>query len=309
MTTFPPHPKQIVHKASSRVSIGHKYDEAHDFWLVFDHYGSNGLYSFFEWRLAANAGESVDPASLERSALLQGEGSDWIGPYIVEAVNVPDAKPAFTGGNHAFDGGVGGSATARTISVDVVADGKPVADGACVPCSEAVIVAVNEVQGFNTKKENGTGDAVLRETVEFTIACGTVKVRHRMEMLTDVCIHKYYGLQTVNSLWSGEVQYGTDTSCSEPLPSFGANDSGPKSEHPDIDRFLIRSPDGRHEVLAWLDRSVGLGRLDWLADFLPVAFTMNYGKTYFNLINGTRPIFRIGDVLAWCGGYSFRSSR
>lgn len=300
--------EMFLHKSGSRVSIGHKYDSWHDFWLVFDYYGSNKIYSFFEWRIASNRDKTIDGDSLYRSALLQGEGSDWIGPIIVEALEFPSAPATFTGGNHAFDGGVNGSATSYTMNIDILMDGKHVKDDVSHSCSEVVIRVTNEVQAFNTKKEDGSGDAVLRETVIFIIRCGTVKVQHEMIMLKEAKIYKYYGLQTVNSFWNKKILYGDPHSLGHAFPSFGNNDSGRKSDHPEVDRFLIKSQDGKHEVLAWLDRDIGLGKLEWLSDELPVAFTMNYGKSYFNLINGTQPIVRPGDVLHWSGGYIFRTS-
>ncbi|WP_019419635.1 DUF4855 domain-containing protein [Paenibacillus sp. OSY-SE] len=72
--------KQYVVKDGSNIKVAHKYNERYDMWLVFDHFGANKLHSFYEWRLSPNEGKEVSPDLKRASSVLQGEGSDWIGP-------------------------------------------------------------------------------------------------------------------------------------------------------------------------------------------------------------------------------------
>jgi hypothetical protein len=54
-----------------------------------------------------------------------------------------------------------------------------------------------------------------------------------------------------------------------------------------------------------LDTGFGLGNFENLSDDLPTIFTQNYGKTYFNLVNGIDKIIEKGDSIKWRGSYEF----
>lgn len=295
----------LAYKDGSRLIVSRKYDSANDLWIVMDHYGSNRLISFLEWRLAPNAELAPNPDFGRPTLLMQGEGSDWIGPYIAEASAGPtDCRKTFTGGNHAFDGNTGGTATARTVHYDVLADGTVIPERSAVRCDTVMLRTVNEVQGFNTKEEDGSGRAILRETVTYTFHAEKVRIHNRIEMLEDVIMHRYYGLQTVNRAWNGTVQYGiAERLYGEVYPVNTDSDSGAGLERRITDRICIRSRDEVHTLEALLDRSSGLGRAEWVADSLPIAFSKAYGKSYFNLVHGPSPRFGKGETLEWTGTY------
>ncbi|WP_202916143.1 hypothetical protein [Paenibacillus mesophilus] len=297
----------LAYKDGSRLIVSRKYDSANDLWIVMDHYGSNRLISFLEWRLAPNTEPAPNPDFGRPTLLMQGEGSDWIGPYIAEAASGPDdCRKTFTGGNHAFDGNTGGTATAKTVHCDVLADGTGIPERTAVLCETVILRTVNEVQGFNTKEEDGSGRAVMRETVTYSFHAGAVRIDNRIEMLEDVIMHRYYGLQTVNRAWNGTVQYGSaERLYGEAYPVNGDSDSGEGLGQRRTDRIRIRSRDRVHTVEAILDRSSGLGRTEWVADSLPIAFSKAYGKSYFNLVHGPSPRFGQGDTLEWTGTYRF----
>lgn len=297
----------LVYKDGSRLIVSRKYDSANDLWIVMDHYGSNRLIGFLEWRLAPNAGAKPDPDFGRPSIGCQGEGSDWIGPYIVEAAEGPaDCRRTFTGGNHAFDGNIGGTTTAVTSRCDVYADGADIAERTAISVDTVMLRTVNEVQGFNTKLEDGSGRAVLRETVTYTFVADSVRIHNRIEMLEDVTMHRYYGLQTVNRFWNGSVQYGSaGIAYGETYPVNGESDSGTGVHTRKTDRVRVVSADRLHALEACLDRSSGLGRAEYVSVDLPIAFSKAYGKSYFNLIHGPVPHFRAGDTLEWSGAYRF----
>ncbi|MDF2714226.1 MAG: hypothetical protein K0R28_1151 [Paenibacillus sp.] len=295
----------LAYKDGSRLIVSRKYDSANDLWIVMNHYGSNRLISFLEWRLAPNSESEPNPDFGRPTLLMQGEGSDWIGPYIAEAAAGPnDCRKTFTGGNHAFDGNTGGTATAKTVNYDVLADRTGISERTAVRCDTIMLRTVNEVQGFNTKEEDGSGRAIIRETVTYTFHAETVRIHNRIEMLEDVIMHRYYGLQTVNRAWNGTVQYGSaERLFGEAYPVNSDSDSGTGQERRMTDRIRIRSRDKIHTVEAHLDRSSGLGRAEWVADSLPIAFSKAYGKSYFNLVHGPSPRFGQGDTLEWTGTY------
>lgn len=246
------------------------------------------------------------------SSVLQGEGSDWIGPYIVKANESGNANGQdFTGGNHNYDGGIHSSPTARTVQYKVWADGVEVKDGQVIPNSKVTIQVVNYIQGYNTKQQDGGGREILKETVTYDIAGGQVRVNNEIEALEDVTFYKYYGLQSVNGAWNDEICYYAGDKLAARSSAAGYSGSGTKAEHPEVDKYVLRSSKqeaGQHHLLVWLDRDYGLGKLQYLADERPVVFTQDYGKTYFLQIVDTAPELRKGETFSWRGGYHFFSA-
>ncbi|WP_152669096.1 DUF4855 domain-containing protein [Paenibacillus sp. DMB20] len=303
--------RQYVVKCGSEITIAHKYNDFVDLWFVFDRFGANKLVSFKEWRLAENTGTDANPDMERPYTLLQGDVSDWIGPYIVRAnADGNGHPPSFTGGNHAYDGGNTGSATAVTESVQVWADGVELEEGKVVSSDEVKIRVVNLVQGYNTKLQDGTGRAVLKETVTYEISGGRVRVHNDIEALEDIIFETYYGLQTVNGAWNHTVRYYAGDREAASSPANVYSDSGTKTLNPDIDSFLLSSDDQggfRHMLRVQLDRQYGLGTLQHLAEDMPVVFTQNYGKTYFLQIKGTAPELKKGERFSWQGSYDFYS--
>lgn len=242
---------------------------------------------------------------------MQGDVSDWIGPYVVRAnADGNGHPPSFTGGNHAYDDGNTGSVTAITESVQVWADGVELEEGKVVSSDEVKIRVVNLVQGYNTKLEDGTGRAVLKETVTYEISGGRVRVHNDIEALEDITFETYYGLQTVNGAWNHTVRYYAGDREAASSPANVYSDSGTKALNPDVDSFLLSSDDQggfRHMLRVQLDRQYGLGTLQHLAEDMPVVFTQNYGKTYFLQIKGTTPELKKGERFSWQGSYDFYS--
>lgn len=303
--------QQYVVKCGNQITISHKYNDLYDLWFVFDRFGANKLISFYEWRLAENKGAEVSPDLERPSVLLQGDVSDWIGPYIVRAnANSTGYPPSFTGGNHAFDGGNTGSPTAVTDQFQVWADGVELKDGQVTANSKVNIQVVNYIQVYNTKLQDGTGRLVLKETVTYEIVGGQVRVHNEIEALEDVTFETYYGLQTVNGAWNDTVRYYAGEQEVAASSANGYSDSGTKAAHPDVDGFLLSSGELagiQHHLRVWLDRNYGLGSLQYLADDMPVVFTQDYGKTYFLQIKGNLPELKKGETFKWRGNYHFYS--
>ena len=69
----------------------------------------------------------------------------------------------FTGGNHDYLNGSGGSATGRTESVTLKVNGKEVDGDYEGYADEIDIYWTNYIQANNTKKEDGSGREVLKE--------------------------------------------------------------------------------------------------------------------------------------------------
>jgi len=310
----PADPMQYVLKQGSKVTIAHKYSSTDDLWIVFDHFGANRLYSFSQWRLAANDGERVNPDLNRASSVLQNALSDWIGPYYVKANRNGTGSSAeqFTGGAHAYNGNDTGSATARTVSVQVTADGVELQEGVVVPSDQVELRVVNRIQGYNTKLEDGRGREILQETIRYTVTGGRVQVHAEIEALEDVAITRYYGLQTVNYAWNGDIAYMAGDRVVSSSPVKANSDSGKLPDYPDIDWLLISSANEqpiRHRLEVRLDRSYGLGTMEHVAAHRPAAFTYEYGKSYFLQIMEKAYELPARKTISWRGSYRFYSTQ
>ncbi|UNK16188.1 DUF4855 domain-containing protein [Paenibacillus sp. N3/727] len=302
---------QYVVKEGSKLKIAHKYNSSNDMWIVFDHAGANKLYGMKEWRLSPNVNKDTSPDLARPSDMLQPDISDWIGPYIVGANQNGNGKGQdFTGGNHNYDGGENSSTTGRTIQYKVWVDGKELQDGKIISGGKVKIKVVNRIQGFNTKEQDGSGREILQETFTYEVEGGKVLVHTEIKPLEDITLYRYYGLQSVNGAWNHEIRYfdgETEVARSE---AGKYSDSGTKSQHPDVDKYLLSSAvkdANQHQLLVSLDRNYGLGQMQYLADDQPVVFTQEYGKSYFLQVFNKSAELKKGKKVGWRGEYHFFS--
>ncbi|MDF2716268.1 MAG: hypothetical protein K0R28_3193, partial [Paenibacillus sp.] len=131
-----------------------------------------------------------------------------------------------------------------------------------------------------------------------------------IEALEDITFYRYYGLQTVNQAWSGQVAYYAKDKVVSVNPGKIYSDSGKLSANPNVDQYVLISDDSkpmRHHLLAWLDRKYGIGTMEHVAAHRPASFTYEYGKTYFLQIVDTAPVLAKGKTFSWRGGYHFFS--
>ncbi|WP_430108744.1 hypothetical protein [Paenibacillus sp. B1-33] len=303
---------QYVLKNGSSLKIAHKYNSGNDMWIMFDHAGANHLYGMKEWRLSPNANKDTNADLARPSVILWPDISDWIGPYIVGANQNGNGKGQdFTGGNHNYDGGENSSTTGRTVRYKVWVDGKELQDGIVATGNKIKIEVVNRIQGFNTKEQDGSGREILQETVTYEVEGGKVQVHLDILPLEEITIYRYYGLQSVNGAWNNEVRYYAGTT--EVARSAGSkySDSGTKSQHPDVDIYLVSSAvqDGsQHQLLVTLDRNYGFGQLHYLAEDQPIVFTQDYGKSYFLQVYNKSAVLKKGGTASWQGSYHFFST-
>lgn len=173
--------------------------------------GGNNLFDFnsFAYKISDNAALS----DLESGfSLVTAGGTDWHAPFIVESVNNVDGdnisdgvyRVYFTGGNHQYNNSGGGStSTARLVSLAFFVDGKSVSDFRGY-CTNIRIEWVNNVQGYNTTKANGTGREILQERHIMELGGGEIKERIILTPLEDIKISLWYGVQAfaqnVNSI-------------------------------------------------------------------------------------------------------------
>ncbi len=226
--------------------------------------------------------------------------TDWVGPYMVEDLRNGFSKETaeFTGGWHGKKVGEDERPTAKSVSLSVVMDGDLAEPDEVYVCKEVVIETVNEINGFDTDYP------VLKEKVIYSVRGRMIHVQVVGEAMSDVRISRYYGFQSQNGFWTGNVSYIYEEGGGEVYPTnLDSQSSNKKKEK--INEVLLTAPDDKYNLKLRLDNTVGLGKLVYLGDDVPLVFTKGYGKTYFNLVNGIDLVLSEGETYSWEGTYIF----
>lgn len=173
-------------------------------------YGNRSLFIDFNKR-GPNQLPDFTQINVDNTTLYGGS-TDWIAPYIIAAKANIDGDDIthhyFTGGNHNYNntGDSTGSATGRNISLQYYADGELLSDGDSGQCNEIQIVWINRIQGYNTRKEDGSGREILEETHVLVFDGVTACVTADIVPLEDVEIETWYGLHANVTNWPS-IQY------------------------------------------------------------------------------------------------------
>jgi hypothetical protein len=120
--------------------------------------------------------------------------------------------------------------------------------------------------------------------------------------IDDICIWTYYGLQAQSGPWDSSVEYNNGI-------RFGAgmcSDSGAIGIANKANVFTLNSDKKVHKLICSLDNNVGLGSQECILDCLPSIFTIQYGKTYFNLVSCKNKYLKAGEYVNWKGSYEFK---
>lgn len=290
-----------------RVEVFIRYNSNSYMCIRFRKGGVNSIMGIGEMYLVrTNGSEILGFTDISTKSIKFNRAStDWISPYIVRAIEGPLGKyPKFTGGWHGGNGDRTGRPTGKTVDYRVIANGKEITEEKVIKARKIEIIVRNHIQGYNTKEEDGMSRDIVEEVVRYTINENKINVNLEILALEDIVIERYYGLQTYNLPWNGTLTYGDSN---ENIMVFTESNSGKKSINPDVNFFTITSRDGEHQLQGWLDSNKGLGNLEFLSEDKPIIFTRNYGKTYFNLINGIIKPMKKNEKANWSGGYRFKN--
>ncbi|MFY4685290.1 hypothetical protein [Bacillus anthracis] len=238
-------------------------------------------------------------------SLILGSTTDWIGPYIVKAVNNgdPDAKRIFTGGTHSTENTNNtGKPTASTVRAEVYCDNKRLTStGKYEKVNKVDVFVKNHIMGYNTI---GTGRYILEENIHYIVdaVAGTINVEVHTVALEDIVIETYYGMQCrhnyFNSLDFVMGQYN------DPQPIGNEIDSGPKSQYL-VDTVVFTKNNSSTTMKMVMDNTIGLGLRDNVPDSSPCAHTTGTTKSYFDLISKDTPLPQYKKTL-WKGYYEFK---
>jgi len=226
--------------------------------------------------------------------------SDMHSPFTIKAVNNADGDDVdnhtYTGGNHNYGdtGTTDYSATARNLSFDMYADGQLLSNGDYGLATELMVKWVNRVQGYNTKKSDGTGREIIEErhTILFDGVNWTSTVE--LEPLEDVVIENYYGYQCPVSSYPNIHMVGA--TYKKEFVYTSPHDSG--NSTPNV--YVACSTDDRLEME--VDRSYDMGKGTYYSGTQGFR-TFSGGKGYSFLI-ANLPASE-GDIYGARGWYRF----
>lgn len=232
-------------------------------------------------------------------------GSDFFGPYIVKALNnangdKPDSAN-FTGASHAYSGNTEGttSATGRSVLSSILIDGvkKETYNGYC---NAIDIYWTNYIQATNTKKADGTGREVLKETYHLHFNGETFEIENDISALEEIQIIRYYGLQIAQ----GVSGYSYDISYVGSHNNIVSANGNSKSGDTNCKEIFIKRKDLPVECRFGL-YPVGLGTFylnNWYS-----AFDTDYGKSYLFMICPDKPCNMVkNQQVNFKGYYKFR---
>lgn len=290
---------KVLKTGGGDVFISYKYLDNTDMHLVLGKCGVNNIVNIKAIYLDTNYTDEIIPWATKNAICFMQACTDWIGPYGVKSLEYDDGGSfAFTGGWHGNNIDGKQEPTAKTENVTVKVDGKELLDNEVYEGRSLEITATNYVQAYNTKELKRN---VLREVVKYNITPNKVNVEVISTALEKVLLQKYYGLQAQNSSFKRiEYSNGNWAKCQ------GDSDSGPYDKNNIADSFTLISKNDLYKLVVSLETGFGLGDFENLLDSNPTIFTQEYGKTYFNLVNGIDKKVEKGDSITWKGSYEFR---
>jgi len=294
------------------IKIQYNYAPNEDRWIELECCGVNGIFSFSA--LHKNTYNNVDKrprGDFLKSELVQQFQTDLIAPIIMRAEDNPDGDTdatAFTGGWHGYNGDQTGAPTANHKSLVLFIDGKQL--DASEPysgyCETISIKSSSGIQGYNTKKADGTGRNILEQEIYWVFKEGKCEVFLRLIPLETVTFIRYYGLQT--AFVGSEGMYddasilfvGGENNVRNPA-SLTAN-SGDYATYK-CNRMSLKNSSG-DSIQVWIDGGYGIGTREYLPAGKWGAFTGAI-KSYFLLFTENPFTMEKGKALELHGGFAW----
>ena len=176
-----------------------KHSGNKDLVISFGKGGGNNLWDFRGFYTK----EVGTPLLIETLTKFHSNGSDWFAPFKIRAVNNIDGDDYsnsvydeyFTGGAHQYNNLVSGSTpTARGTDTEIRVDGKVVTSGSGIG-NKLSMQWSNYIQAYNTRKADGSGREVLKETIILTFDGFKWDAETILEPLEAIKLDLWYGYQ------------------------------------------------------------------------------------------------------------------
>ena len=224
--------------------------------------------------------------------------TDFISPFIVagDSQFAGDKTESFefTGGYHGYNGDGTGTPTARNIFYKVEAN-----------INKCKIIVVNNIQGFNTKKSDGSGKEILQEEIIYTISPCKINVDVKLTALEWCRISTYMGLQAQNTPWDTKILICDDDTHKQWMSLAYQNINGGNKTQSSCNKLILNK--GNDYLEMKIDSSYGLGKLKYVSDTSPLMWCADYNKTYFNLVKDKDLTLNKNDIIYWSGEYKIYS--
>ena len=219
---------------------------------------------------------------------------------VVGAVNNIDGDNTtvkwHTGGAHAYgDSATGATPTMRELSNIVRVDGKLIAVGEKnIKGNKCTIDVINNVQGYNTCKEDGTGREIVQQRYHVEVANDYCEVVAELVALEEVIV---YGSNVVTGIGMSNMQYrfiGSDSK--RGLYTYNGSGNIPSNGDCKIDTLRVEKNGYVFDVE--YDLNYGLGNK--LMNETYNCFVTNAAKAYFsNIPNESSIHLNEGDSINW----------
>lgn len=279
------------------VKVASHYSADKDLLVTMNMGRGNELFDFASFKIMPSG---MDIASGEAFAeTLLTNGTDWHAPFIVRATENADGDDVgsayFTGGNHQYNNkGSGSSATARSLSLRFFVDGQEVVSKKGF-ANKIEIRWTNNVQGYNTRKADGTGREILQERHRLIFDGVEWSETIELEPLESVFMERWYGLQFVYSTIYPNYRY--IGAVDRTLHTNDSSDCGSK----DADGIVAYGD--KHRVEMTIDTSVDLGKRTLSGS---TGALCSGGKAYMFIIDHKE--MNAGETYRLCGNYKFMSA-
>lgn len=293
----------VIGDSGESVVLISKYNSQYDFAVTLKKKGGNNLFDFYKLGIIPNGTDSISESADTQIVLMTTE-TDWFAPFIVGAKNNADGddnSQTFTGGNHQYNNqGSGSTATAETSSLVFKADNKTISDGSG-NCSQFEMIWTNLVQGWNTKKSNGTGREILQENHRLIFDGVRFEFFVDLIPLEDVSMTTWYGAQwSTGSTVYPKVRYIGGEDRDEHTVASASSESGDST----CCHAIGYGDD--HEIRLDIDEGYDLGNHSFISNARTDAmFTATYGKGYCYIIS-VKDLYE-DKMYSLHGFYQFRS--
>ncbi len=286
-----------VQENTAKVVAG--YDDGRMLGITFEKWGVNGLPDFGYWYFFDKTATDYNFAS---ATPVKEPFTDYFSPYKIKAVSNGNGdypgSMDFTGGNHGYTSqGANPGKTAENVAFRIFVDGRETTDYSGT-ARRIDFEIINRIQATNTKKKDGTGRAVLEETIHISFDGEKWNFSITMTALEDIRVIKYYGPQCDLCVFGDTVEY---------LSPSGQHMSFPADVASRSDGITFNTIQIHGMIDAEISvRPAALSPLCLESDYS--AFCENYGKTYFNIIDATKTPMSLnkGETYSVEGYYRFK---
>lgn len=289
-------PPVQYHIVNNVLKVASHYEADKDLLVTMDLGRGNGLFDFASFKLMPRGMDIVTGEAFAET--LMTNSTDWHAPFIVRATENADGDDVgnayFTGGNHQYNNkGSGSTATARSLSLRFFVDGREVVSEKGY-ANNIEIRWVNNVQGYNTRKADGTGREILQERHSLIFDGVEWSEAIELEPIESVFIERWYGLQFVrDSLYPNYRYIGAENRA---LHQGTSSDS----EGKDADGIIAYGD--KHRIEMTIDTSVDLGKRTFSGE---TGALCSNDKSYMFII--AQKQMEAGEIYRLRGGYKFMS--